>query len=207
MMGPITTDTSALPAARRFFQRRRRGMPLLIAGLMLVAVLLLPVSAFATSRIKDIADVEGVRDNQLVGYGLVVGLNGTGDNLKNALFTQQSLIGMLERLGVNTRDTKLETKNVAAVMVTANLPPFGRQGTRIDVSVARAGRRQEPPGRHAAGHAAARRRRRGLCGGPGPGRHRRLHRQRRRRHRHRAACPPRAASPTAPSSSARSASP
>ncbi|MGH6879712.1 flagellar basal body P-ring protein FlgI [Hypericibacter sp.] len=139
MMGPITTYTSALPAARRFFQRRRPGLPLLIAGLMLVAVLLLPSSAFATSRIKDIADFEGVRENQLVGYGLVVGLNGTGDDLKKSVFTRESLIGMLERLGVNARDTKLDTKNVAAVMVTAALPPFGRQGTRIDIEIAALG--------------------------------------------------------------------
>jgi flagellar P-ring protein precursor FlgI len=139
MMGPITTYSSALPAARRFFQRRRPGLPLLIAGLMLAAVLLLPFSAFATSRIKDIADFEGVRDNQLVGYGLVVGLNGTGDDLKKSVFTRESLIGMLERLGVNARDTKLDTKNVAAVMVTAALPPFGRQGTRIDIQIAALG--------------------------------------------------------------------
>ena len=139
MMGPITTYSSALPAARRFFQHRRPGLPLLIAGLMLAAVLLLPFSAFATSRIKDIADFEGVRDNQLVGYGLVVGLNGTGDDLKKSVFTRESLIGMLERLGVNARDTKLDTKNVAAVMVTAALPPFGRQGTRIDIQIAALG--------------------------------------------------------------------
>ena len=88
-------------------------------------------------RIKDIADIEGVRDNQLVGYGLVVGLNGTGDRLRTAIFTRQSLIGMLERLGVNTRDNeaRLETRNIAAVMVTANLPAFAQPGSRIDVSV------------------------------------------------------------------------
>jgi flagellar P-ring protein precursor FlgI len=92
-------------------------------------------------RVKDIADVEGVRDNQLVGYGLVVGLNGTGDKLDNAIFTRESLVAMLERLGVNTRDqiTKLETKNVAAVMVTANLPGFARLGSRIDISVSALG--------------------------------------------------------------------
>ncbi len=93
--------------------------------------------AAAKSRIKDIADFEGVRSNMLVGYGLVVGLNGTGDTINNSPFTQQSLIGMLERLGVNTRDISntLRTKNVAAVMVTATLPAFSRQGTRVDVSV------------------------------------------------------------------------
>ncbi|HET6159659.1 MAG TPA: flagellar basal body P-ring protein FlgI [Dongiaceae bacterium] len=96
--------------------------------------------ASATSRIKDIADFEGVRENQLVGYGIVVGLNGTGDDLKKkAVFTRESLIGMLERLGVNARDEDLETKNVAAVMVTASLPPFSRQGSEIDVTVSALG--------------------------------------------------------------------
>ncbi len=92
-----------------------------------------------TSRIKDIIDIEGVRENQLVGYGLVIGLNGTGDNLKNIPFTKQSLIGMLERLGVNTRGELIKTKNVAAVMVTANLPPFANQGSKIDVNVSALG--------------------------------------------------------------------
>jgi flagellar P-ring protein precursor FlgI len=97
--------------------------------------------ARAQIRIKDIADMEGVRSNQLVGYGLVVGLNGTGDKLDSAVFTRQSLIGMLERLGVNTRDQEkqLKTKNVAAVMVTAELPPFARTGSRIDISVSALG--------------------------------------------------------------------
>ena len=98
-------------------------------------------TAGAQVRIKDIADVEGVRQNQLVGYGLVVGLNGTGDRLDAAVFTRQSLIGMLERLGVNTRDqeAKLQTKNVAAVIVTADLPAFARTGSRIDVAVSALG--------------------------------------------------------------------
>lgn len=97
--------------------------------------------AVAQIRVKDIADVEGVRDNQLVGYGLVVGLPGTGDRLQRSVFTRQSLIGMLERLGVNTRDQErqLETKNVAAVMVTANLPAFTKAGSRIDVAVSALG--------------------------------------------------------------------
>ncbi|EFH11642.1 flagellar basal body P-ring protein FlgI [Teichococcus cervicalis] len=92
-------------------------------------------------RVKDIADIEGVRDNQLVGYGLVVGLNGTGDRLRNAVFTRQSLIGVLERLGVNTRDqeNRLDTRNVAAVMVTANLPAFARNGSRVDITVSALG--------------------------------------------------------------------
>lgn len=91
------------------------------------------------TRIKDIVDIEGVRDNMLVGYGLVVGLNGTGDSLNNSPFTQQSLIGMLERLGVNVRAEKLNTKNIAAVMVTATLPPFTNQGARIDASISALG--------------------------------------------------------------------
>ena len=91
----------------------------------------------AASRIKDIADFEGIRDNQLVGYGLIVGLNGTGDTLQNAPFTRQSLIAMLERMGVNTRENinNLKTANIAAVMVTANLAPFARSGSRLDVNV------------------------------------------------------------------------
>ncbi len=109
--------------------------------LALCFVLLAFGTAIAQIRIKDIADVEGIRRNQLVGYGLVVGLNGTGDRLDSAVFTRQSLIGMLERLGVNTRDqeAKLQTKNVAAVMVTADLPAFARTGSRIDVAVSALG--------------------------------------------------------------------
>ncbi|MFQ5347667.1 MAG: flagellar basal body P-ring protein FlgI [Rhodothalassiaceae bacterium] len=100
----------------------------------------LPSPAPAASRLKDLVSIEGVRENQLVGYGLVVGLDGTGDTLRNAPFTQQSLEAMLERLGVNTRDaTNIKTDNVAAVMVTADLPPFARQGMRIDVQVATMG--------------------------------------------------------------------
>ena len=93
----------------------------------------------ADVRIKDITDFEGVRDNMLVGYGLVVGLNGTGDSLRNAVFTQESLVAMLERLGISTRGSNLNTKNVAAVMVTATLPPFARHGSRIDASVSALG--------------------------------------------------------------------
>ncbi|MBI3451674.1 MAG: flagellar basal body P-ring protein FlgI [Rhodospirillales bacterium] len=109
-----------------------------ILAFLLAALLALPAGPVeARSRIKDIADFEGVRQNMLVGYGLVIGLNATGDTLNRSGFTQQSLIGMLERLGVNTRDisSTVNTRNVAAVMVTATLPAFARQGTRIDVSV------------------------------------------------------------------------
>ena len=96
-------------------------------------------TATATSRIKDLANIEGIRQNQLIGYGLVVGLNGTGDTLNNTPFTKQSLQGMLERLGVNIRGQQIRTGNVAAVMVTANLPPFATQGTRIDVTASAMG--------------------------------------------------------------------
>jgi flagellar P-ring protein FlgI len=95
--------------------------------------------ASAASRIKDVANIEGVRQNQLIGYGLVVGLQGTGDTLNNIPFTRQSLQAMLERLGVNIRGATLRTENVAAVMVTANLPAFGTQGTRVDVTVSAMG--------------------------------------------------------------------
>ena len=98
-----------------------------------------PSPVHAASRIKDIVDVEGVRDNMLVGYGLVVGLNGTGDSMRSSPFTQQSLTGMLERLGVNVRGQDMQNKNVAAVMVTATLPAFATQGSRLDVSVSSLG--------------------------------------------------------------------
>ena len=95
--------------------------------------------ATAVSRIKDIADFEGVRDNQLIGYGLIVGLNGTGDNIKSVDFAKESLISMLDMIGINARDGQIKAKNVAAVMVTANLPAFARQGSRIDVTVSALG--------------------------------------------------------------------
>ncbi|MGR0183656.1 flagellar basal body P-ring protein FlgI [Azospirillum aestuarii] len=113
-----------------------------VAMLAALAAALLALSAPASAssaRIKDVVDVEGVRDNMLIGYGLVVGLNGTGDSLNNSPFTEQSLVGMLERMGVNTRGTNLRTKNVAAVMVTATLPPYSAQGTRIDATVSAMG--------------------------------------------------------------------
>ena len=113
----------------------------IIAAFLVFTLLLsfsFPVQA-NTTRIKDIVDFEGVRDNQLVGYGLVVGLNGSGDSLGNSPFTEQSLISMLERLGVSIRGQNLNTGNVAAVMVTATLPPFTNQGADIDVSVSALG--------------------------------------------------------------------
>ena len=97
-------------------------------------------ATFADVRIKDIASFEGVRENQLVGYGLVVGLNGTGDKGGNSPFTQQAMEGMLRRLGVgNIASEDIKTKNTAAVMVTASLPPFARKGSNIDVTISSLG--------------------------------------------------------------------
>ena len=101
--------------------------------------LVIAMPANAAVRIKDIADFEGIRDNMLIGYGLVVGLNGSGDTLNKTPFTAQSLSTMLERLGVKINADDAKTKNMAAVMVTATLPPFARQGTRIDISVSSLG--------------------------------------------------------------------
>mgnify|MGYP003640378825 FL=1 len=122
----------------RLFANFPRALSKLTA-IALAASFVVVQPASSASRIKDIVDVEGIRDNLLVGYGLVVGLNGTGDTLRNAPFTQQSLTAMLERLGVNTRGSQLKTANVAAVMVTANLPAFAAQGTHIDVTVSALG--------------------------------------------------------------------
>jgi flagellar P-ring protein precursor FlgI len=100
---------------------------------------ILPFSAAAETRIRDIVDVEGIRQNDLVGYGIVVGLNGTGDTVKNSPFTEDSLSYMLERLGVNVQGEEIKPKNVAAVLVTATLPSFARSGSSIDVTVASIG--------------------------------------------------------------------
>lgn len=125
--------------ARRLHNACSGAIAAALLALAAVALAVWPQTAAAQSRIKDITNVEGVRDNMLVGYGLVVGLNGTGDDIDDSVFTRESLIGMLQRLGVNARDDDLDTDNIAAVMVTANLPPFARQGTRIDVSVSALG--------------------------------------------------------------------
>ncbi len=119
--------------------RLSRAALLAVASLSALALPAAAPEAWAGPRIKDIADFEGVRENQLVGYGLVVGLAGTGDSLRNSPFTRQSLAAMLERLGVNAQNGNLNTRNVAAVMVTANLPPFAAQGSRIDVTVSALG--------------------------------------------------------------------
>ena len=108
--------------------------------LAFLAGLLLSVGvADAASRIKDITSIQGLRDNQLIGYGLVMGLQATGDSLRNSPFTDQSIRSMLDRLGVNVEAGSVKSKNVAAVVVTATLPPFVGKGERIDVTVSSIG--------------------------------------------------------------------
>jgi flagellar P-ring protein FlgI len=117
----------------------RRALIVIRLAALFLGAALTASPAFAFSRVKDLVDVQGIRDNMLLGYGLVVGLNGTGDSLKNAPFTQASIQSILERLGTNTRGQVMQTKDVAAVMVTANLPAFAAPGSRIDVSVSALG--------------------------------------------------------------------
>ena len=106
-----------------------------VLGLILVPM----IAVAADVRIKDIADVQGVRANDLVGYGLVIGLDGTGDTLRNSPYTEEALANLLERLGVNVQDSNFRPNNIAAVLITAKLPAFAREGSRIDVNVASIG--------------------------------------------------------------------
>lgn len=106
----------------------------------ILALLLFSSGALAGNvRIKDLVNFDGVRGNDLVGYGLVVGLNGTGDGIRNAPFTEEILTNVLERLGINVSGEQFRPKNVAAVLVTAELPAFARAGSRIDVTVSAIG--------------------------------------------------------------------
>ncbi len=130
----VTGNTTVTPSMKKAFLQ---AVAATLLSLFLAAAVL--GAANASSRIKDIVQFEGVRENMLVGYGLVVGLNGTGDTLVDGQFTKQSLKSMLNRLGVKPTDAGLDSKNVAAVMVTAVLPPFARQGSRIDVTVSALG--------------------------------------------------------------------
>ena len=93
----------------------------------------------ADARIKDLVEIDGVRGNDLVGYGLVVGLNGTGDGIRNSPFTEEAMTNLLERLGINVTGEQFRPKNVAAVLATATLPPFSRAGSQIDVTVSAIG--------------------------------------------------------------------
>ena len=110
-----------------------------LTGIVASAALWWPASAHA-ARIKEVASVQGVRSNPLMGYGLVVGLDGTGDQTSSAPFTTQSIIGMLAQMGVTVPlGTSMQLKNVAAVMVTAQLPAFAQPGQTIDVNVSSMG--------------------------------------------------------------------
>ena len=110
-------------------------------GRLVLAIVacLLGVQANAAVRVKDISTLQGVRDNQLIGYGLVVGIQGAGDTLRNSPFTEQAIQSMLDRMGINVRNTTLGNRNVAAVIVTADLPPAAGVGSRIDVTVSSLG--------------------------------------------------------------------
>lgn len=120
---------------RRCFGRMPARCFVLASALLIGA----PVAVHAQVVLRDLVSIEGIRTNQLVGYGLVVGLQGTGDTLRNSQFTQQSMTAMLERMGVNVTGLQLQTRNTAAVVVTASLPAFSRQGTTVDVQVSSMG--------------------------------------------------------------------
>lgn len=129
-------STFVSPAARSLTHRLRTLMACTLAGVALAAA----VGPAHAARIKDIASLQGVRTNQVVGYGLVVGLDGTGDQTTQTPFTTQSLSAMLSQLGVNIPPgTRLQLKNVAAVMVTASLPAFAQPGQALDVTVSSMG--------------------------------------------------------------------
>ena len=141
-------NTSHHFCSRGFFSKVSRAFSLFIVSLMTLLLsiglpcLQSPLQAKDLKvRLKDIATFEGIRENQLIGYGLVVGLKGTGDSLKDSPYALETMVSMLERLGVNVRDKEasMKSKNVAAVMVTASLPPFARHGTRLDVTVSAIG--------------------------------------------------------------------
>ncbi|MCX5834267.1 MAG: flagellar basal body P-ring protein FlgI [Deltaproteobacteria bacterium] len=115
---------------------RNRGVWRIFTAVFLIMAVMYQTAEAA--RIKDIASIGGIRDNQLIGYGLVVGLAGTGDDVKNG-FTRETLSNLLTRQGLSTRDRVLTSKNIAAVMVTAQLPPFAKIGSKIDVTVSSLG--------------------------------------------------------------------
>ncbi len=123
------------------FERLRTFLPCsqLVFTLFTLSLLIPTLCWSVEVRIKDLVNVVGVRGNDLVGYGLVVGLNGTGDGLRNSPFTEEAMANLLERLGINITGEQFRPKNVAAVLVTATLPPFARNGSQIDVTVSAIG--------------------------------------------------------------------
>lgn len=120
-------------------------MNYLIVIVVLAGGLSRPAAAAAAARLKELASIEGVRDNQLVGYGLVVGLAGTGDK-RQTVFSAQSLTNLLERMGVSINPAAIQVKNVAAVVLTATLPPYSQPGTRIDITASAVGDAQNLQG-------------------------------------------------------------
>ncbi len=106
---------------------------------LITLIIFISIPFLFSARIKDLADIRGVRPNQLIGYGLVVGLNGTGDDGKKTIFTFQAVLNMLKNFGINVRKEDIDADNIAAVMVTATLPPFAKPGMKIDVVVSSLG--------------------------------------------------------------------
>ncbi len=127
-----------LPKTRMMIRKAAQYSAVLLVSVAMVGGSFVQ-QAQAMSRIKDVVTVQGIRDNVLIGYGLVVGLSGTGDKLNNSVFTEKSLRSFMDKIGVNVSGEKLNVKNVAAVTVTATLPPFSRSGSRIDVTVSALG--------------------------------------------------------------------
>ncbi len=126
----------------KLFGKTSRGvLPLffLLLTIFPLSILCQQTDDSLSVRVKDLADIEGVRSNQLVGYGLVVGLNKTGDRVQQNIYARQTLQNLLERMGISTEANGLRPENIATVLVTANLPPFVRQGMKIDVTVSSIG--------------------------------------------------------------------
>jgi len=137
LMKQMSMSRQQTPRAKRARRVVQCRLPAWLVGLVASLLVALPASA---ERISELADFAGVRDNALVGYGLVVGLDGTGDQTMQAPFTGQSLTNMLSQLGISVPPgTNMQLRNVAAVMVTADLPPFSQQGQRLDVNVSSVG--------------------------------------------------------------------
>lgn len=126
------------PQKQTFLQRIRAFFTSVLV-LFIVSFFLFATQAHSASRIKDIVSFEGIRENTLLGYGIVVGLNGSGDNLKNSPFTEKGLSQFLSKLGINSAGTSLKTKNVAAVTITGSLPPFARSGSKFNITLSTLG--------------------------------------------------------------------
>ncbi len=126
-----------------FISTNKNGLGMLLATVILIvassSVVAQKTDNPLTVRVKDVADIEGVRGNQLIGYGLVIGLNRTGDRVQQNLYARQTLQNLLERMGITTTVDSLKPENLATVLVTATLPPFVRQGSKIDVTVSSIG--------------------------------------------------------------------